>query len=48
MLTGTTLRNDVPDTIVNLQYALEQANYVVFGLEELLVRKEEGEFLKPL
>ena len=46
MLASTTLRNDVPDIEVNLRYGLEQAQYAVYGLEELIDRKKEGEFLR--
>ena len=48
MLASSGLRNDVPDTEVNLRYTLEQAYFAVYGLEELLARKENGEFLRPL
>ncbi len=48
MLAATTLRSDVPDTEVNLRYALEQAHYVVYGLEELVARKADGEFIRRL
>ncbi len=46
MLAGSTLRSDVPDTEVNLRYALEQTQYVTYALEELISRKQNGEFLR--
>lgn len=48
MLANSTLRSDVPDTTVNLRYGLEQAQYAVWGMEEMLARREEGTFLRSM
>jgi hypothetical protein len=48
MLAASTMRSDAPDTEVLLKYGLEQTQYATYAFEELISRKEGGEFLRRL